>query len=271
MHVNRRRLLSLAIPVLLAALYGGSPALADSSTGVGNVPQGTQSDAAYASSFAANNVTNVFATTQRVSCYRPEVPAPYNDGPNDGYTGESSCPGATTGEDIGTTPYPTQAGSNPGYPAATPMLVKDFSESDIRADPTNPNHLIGSSKWFVSPEGYNHLLGFYESWDGGLTWPVQGHVPGYEGWTDNTDPVGAFDPWGNFYALLLPYEFVYASGGGHVFNNGSKQANPSQPPETISVAVHPAGSTSATAWITTHNGRPDHVFTSKTDNANTPD
>ncbi len=57
-------------------------------------------------------------------------------------------------------------------------------------------HLIGQSKWFVSAEGYNHLLGFYESWDGGATWPVQGHVPGYEGWTDNTDPVGAFDPWG---------------------------------------------------------------------------
>jgi hypothetical protein len=35
--------------------------------------------------------------------------------------------------------------------------------------------------------------------------------------------------------------------------------------------VRPAGSTAAKAWITTHNDRPDHVFTSKTDNANTPD
>src|SRR2546422_2754041 len=90
---------------------------------VGNPPQGTQSDAAYASSFATQHVANKFVTTQQTSCYTPEVP--YNtvsDGPNDGYSGESPCPGATTGEDLG--PYLTQAGSNPGFPAKTPMLVK---------------------------------------------------------------------------------------------------------------------------------------------------
>src|SRR5438034_2083 len=97
--------------------------------------------------------------------------------------------------------------------------------------PNNPLHLSGQSKWFVSAQGYSHLNGFYESWNGGATWPVQGHVPGYEGWTNNTDPVGAFDPWGNFYSLLLPLVFVYSKSGGHVFNNGSKQANPGQPPE----------------------------------------
>jgi hypothetical protein len=155
-----------------------------------------------------------------------------------------------------------------------PLLVKDHSESDLRVDPSNPLHLIGQSKWFVSAEGYNHLLGFYESWDGGVTWPVQGHVPGYEGWTDNTDPVGAFDPWGNFYSLLLPYVFVYNKSGGHVFNNGSKQANPALPPEAISVAVHPAraaGRQSATNWITTHDGHPDFVFTASNADTNTPD
>jgi len=54
-------------------------------------------------------VTNIFATTGRVSCYRPEVSAAtFNDGPNDGYSGESACPGATTGEDTGAgAPYPT--------------------------------------------------------------------------------------------------------------------------------------------------------------------
>jgi hypothetical protein len=57
-----------------------------------------------------------------------------------------AVPGATTGEDTGASaPYPTQAGSNPGYPATGPMLVKDYSESDIRVDPTNPKHLIGST------------------------------------------------------------------------------------------------------------------------------
>lgn len=39
-------------------------------------PQGHQSDAAFAASFAANGVVNVSATTQRVSCYAPENPVP---------------------------------------------------------------------------------------------------------------------------------------------------------------------------------------------------
>jgi hypothetical protein len=225
----------------------------------------TQSDASFAASYAAHAVVNVSATTQRVSCYAPEVPYLTALKAADGYPGggQTLCPGATTGEQ--TSGFATQDVSN------APVLVKDKSESDIRVDPLNPQHLIGQSKWFVSAEGYNHLLGFYESWDGGQTWPVQGHVPGYEGWTDNTDPVGAFDPWGNFYSLLLPYEFVYSKDGGHVFNNGSNQANPTQPPEAISVSVHPAGSTNAQAWIRTHNGHPDFVATAKTDNANTPD
>jgi hypothetical protein len=149
----------------------------------------------------------VFATTQQTSCYTPEVPYAVNDGPNDGYSGESACNGAaTTGEDLG--PYATQSGSNPGYPASTAMLVKDHSESDLRVDPTNPRHLIGTSKWFVSAEGYNHLLGFYESFDGGTTWSVQGHIPGYEGWTDATDPVGAFDSYNNHPDYITTYDSV---------------------------------------------------------------
>ena len=152
----------------------GNPVSGASTTldpGVGNVPQGTQSDAMYASSYGANGVTNRFVTSRQVSCYRPEVPVTANNGPNDGYTGESPCPGANTGEDTGASaPYPTQAGSRAPFPASQPMLVKDHSESDIRVDPTNPNHVIGSTKWFAGPEGYNHLLGFYESWDGGKTW-----------------------------------------------------------------------------------------------------
>ena len=230
--------------------------------GVGNVPQGTQADTAYASSFTSNGVTNVFATTQkaRISCYTPEVPYAQNNGPNDGYSGESPCPGATTGENLG--PYPTQAGSNPCCPATTPMLVKDYSESDIRVDPTNPLHLIGSSKWFVSPEGYNHLLGFYESFDGGLTWPTQGHIPGYEGWTDNTDPVGAFDGFGNYYELILPYQFFYNADGTHNFQiNPNREPNPAHPAEVISVSVRPQGAKTATDWITTHKGHPDYIAT----------
>jgi hypothetical protein len=159
------RFVWLLVPALIALSMVPAPGQA--------VAQVNQSDSAYAGSFVANGVANVFATTQKSSCYTPEVPYFTSDGPNDGYTGMSACNGASnTGEDLG--PYPTQAGSNPGYPASTPMLVKDHSESDIRIDPTNPSHIISSVKWFVSAEGYNHLLGFFESFDGGATWPVQG-------------------------------------------------------------------------------------------------
>jgi hypothetical protein len=261
-----RVLLAILLGLGVAGVAGASSAATGRSSGlaagIGNVPQGTQTDRAYAQSFQRFGVTNVDATTQRVSCYRPEVDASaFDDGPNDGYSGVSACPGATTGEDTGAAgPYTTQVGSNPGYPAGAPQLVKNHSESDIRVDPTNPLHLIGSSKWFVSAEGYNHLLGFYESFDGGTTWPVQGHIPGYEGWTDNTDPVGAFDGFGNYYELLLPYQFFYNADGSHNFTVGkSQEPNPVQPAEVVTVAVRPNGATSATDWKTTVNGHPDFV------------
>ena len=252
----------------------GNPVSGASTTldsGVGNVPQGTQSDAMYASSYGANGVTNRFVTSRQVSCYRPEVPVTANNGPNDGYTGESPCPGANTGEDTGASaPCPTQAGSRAPFPASQPMLVKDHSESDIRVDPTNPNHVIGSTKWFAGPEGYNHLLGFYESWDGGKTWPTMGHIPGYEGFTDNTDPVGAFDSYGNYYQALLPYQFYYSSGGSKKYEPGN-EPNPAIPNEAVSVAVRPHGAISPTSWITTHNGRPDYVFTTDAGLGQEPD
>src|SRR6266700_1208499 len=247
-----RRPLSLAIAVVLATSYGASPRAASVGPGVGNIPQGTQTDDSFRNSFAANHVTNVFATTQQVSCYTPEVPFAVSDGPVDWYTGETPCNGAaTTGEDLG--PYATQQGSNAGFPAAAPVLVNNHSESDIQVDPTNPRHVIGSTKWFASAEGYNHVLGFYESWDGGRTWPVQGHIPGYEGWTDDTDPVGAFDGFGNYYELILPYQFYYNADGSHNFQtNPNKEPNPSVPAEVISVSVRPNGATTATQWFTTH-------------------
>jgi hypothetical protein len=247
------------VPTFMFAHAQGHVAAAG--PGVGNIPQGTQSNSAYANSFTAHSVTNADATTQQTSCYTPEVPYVVNDGPNDGYSGEPACnDAATTGEKLG--PYPTQAGSNPGYPATTPMLVKDHSESDLRVDPTNANHLIGSSKWFVSLEGYNHLLGFYESFDGGTTWSVQGHIPGYEGWTDSTDPVGAFDSYGNYYELILAYQFFYNKDGSHNYTVGtSQEPNPVVPAEVVSVAVRPHGATKATQWTTTHNGQPDYVAT----------
>jgi len=251
--LRRTSLVTLAVVAIVA--FAAVPS-STASPGIGNIPQGTQSDAAYAKS-GKYLVKNVLATNQRASCYTPEGPYFTSLAPANGYDGMTACTGANTGEDLG--PYATQAGSNPGYPAANPMLVKDHSESDIRIDPTNPNHLIGQSKWFVSAEGYNHLLGFYESMDGGATWPVQGHVPGYEGWTDNTDPVGAFDRFGNFYSLILPYQFFYQNDSHSFQVNQNREPNPTLAAEVISAAVRPHGSTNAKQWITTHNGRPDLV------------
>ncbi len=256
--MRRHRLAAIAVPVLLFAYVFASPPAA---AGAGNSPQGTQTDADYAASAANHGITNVFATTLKTSCYTPEAPYFTNLGPNDGYDGMSSCAGAAnTGESLG--PYPSQSGSNPGYPASSPMLVKDHSESDIQVDPTNPRHLIGTVKWFVSAEGYNHLMGFYESFDGGASWPVQGHIPGYEGWTDNTDPVGAFDSYGNFYFLVLPYQFYYNADGTKNYQiNQNKEPNPAVSPEVISVAVRKQGAATASEWLTQHDGHLDYVAT----------
>src|SRR5256885_5431236 len=253
MGLKQPRLLAVGMPFFVVIALALMPVPA----GAGTSRPGVQSDTAYAGSYARAKVSNVSVTSQQVSCYRPEVPF-FTRGTTDGYTGMSRCPasGATTGEDTGAAgPYPTQAGSAAGYPAAGPMLVNDHSESDLRVDPNHPNHVIGSSKWFASAEGYNHVLGFYESLDGGKTWPVQGHVPGYEGFSDDTDPVGAFDGYGNYYSLILPYQFAYfggALGGGSKLFQNSKLPNPAMPPESVSVAVRPAGAKTATDWITTH-------------------
>jgi hypothetical protein len=215
-------------------------------------PQGFQSDSAFAASYAQAGVTAVPATTQRVSCYAPQVFYQGALSPSQGYPdgGSTLCAGAaTTGENVG--PFPTQDIANP------PLRAKDFSESDLRVDPTNAQHLIGLSKWIVNSEGYNHLTGFFESFDGGLTWPQQGHVPGFEGWTDNSDPVGAFDPWGNFYAVVLPYMFTYLPNGEHFFL--SETINRSLPRSGIAVAVRPRRSSVATAWNFTHRSQLDFV------------
>jgi hypothetical protein len=257
-----RHVFLLAAMVLVIGLAAAPAAAAVPARSAAPIPQGTQSDTSYAASFAGNGVTNIDATSGLTSCYRPEVPYSTSLGFN-AYSGMSPCPGDTSGEDSGAAgPYPTQVGSNPGYPAGGPMLVKSRSESDLRVDPTNPRHLIGSSKWFVSAEGYNHLLGFYESFDGGVSWPVQGHIPGYEGWTDNTDPVGAFDGFGNYYSLILPYQFFYNADGTHNFSIGTvREPNPAVPAEVIAVSVRRKGATTARQWITTHAGHPDYVAT----------
>src|SRR5260370_23332168 len=132
-----RFLFSLAIAVLLATSYGDSPRAASVGPGVGNIPQGTQTNDAFRNSFAANHVPNVFATTQQVSCYTPEVPFTVSDGPADWYSGQTPCNGAaTTREDLG--PYTSQQRSNAGFPQTSPRLSHNHPTSHIHVDPPNP-------------------------------------------------------------------------------------------------------------------------------------
>ena len=70
----RFRLPALVFALCLIAAFSTSPAAASAGPGVGTVPQGTQTDTAYANSFKAARVTNVDATTQKTSCFTPEVP-----------------------------------------------------------------------------------------------------------------------------------------------------------------------------------------------------
>jgi BNR repeat-like domain len=74
---------------------------------------------------------------------------------------------------------------------------------------------------------------------------------------------------------VLPYQFYYTETGGHKFDNGSNQTNPTVPPEAVAVAVHPAtqlpGKTAAASWIVTHNGAPDYLMTASNAKTNDPD
>src|SRR6266540_4431588 len=64
---------------MLMRVRGGTAALAAACAGVcvpaaaAAPPQGLQAEATFAASYAQRGVTSVAATTQRVSCYAPEV------------------------------------------------------------------------------------------------------------------------------------------------------------------------------------------------------
>src|SRR5216117_742492 len=112
----------------LALVFAIGPA----ATGAGGP---TQSDAAFEASYAGH-VTNVSATTQATSCYRPEL---YYDGQlpaNAGYPGggSSPCPAVApagapfTGEDRGLH-YDTQDQAGKDNPV---LLVKEIGRASCR-------------------------------------------------------------------------------------------------------------------------------------------
>src|SRR6266850_8542562 len=95
---RRTTLVTLAVVAIVA--LAAVPA-STTSPGIGNLPQGIQSDRSYANSSAKYGVTNVLATTQRTSCFTPEVAFFTSLAPANGYDGMTSCTGANTDEDLG--------------------------------------------------------------------------------------------------------------------------------------------------------------------------
>ncbi len=53
------------------------------------------------------------------------------------------------------------------------------SESWIGVDPTNSNHLVGTSKFFFDPVFYLFHVGSYVSFDGGKSW-TNAVIPGFD-------------------------------------------------------------------------------------------
>jgi len=92
--------------------------------------------------------------------------------------------------------------SHNGVITGASHLVTDFSEVMLAIDPTDPDHLLGSSKFFFDPINYRHYTGVFESYDGGHTWD-QLQPSGLEVYTKTSDPVTTFDDVGNGYFTLL--------------------------------------------------------------------
>ena len=92
--------------------------------------------------------------------------------------------------------------STSGVITGAPYYVNDFSEVMVYLDPTDPNHLLGASKFFYNPVGYDFYTGVFESYDGGLSW-TELQPPGVSGYGLTSDPVTTFDNLGNGYFTLL--------------------------------------------------------------------
>jgi uncharacterized repeat protein (TIGR01451 family) len=89
-----------------------------------------------------------------------------------------------------------------GIITGAPYFVNDFSEVMVYLDPTNPNHLLGASKFFYIPASYLFYTGVFESYDGGLTW-TELQPPGVSTYSLTSDPVTTFDDQGNGFFTLL--------------------------------------------------------------------
>jgi uncharacterized repeat protein (TIGR01451 family) len=92
--------------------------------------------------------------------------------------------------------------SHSGIITGASHFVNDFSECMVYLDLTDPNHLLGSSKFFYDPAQYDFYTGVFESYDGGHAW-TELQPPGVEDYSLTSDPVTTFDHLGNGYFTLL--------------------------------------------------------------------
>ena len=130
-------------------------------------------------------------------------------------------------------------------------------ESWIAVDPTNPNHLVGTSKFFFDPVFYLFHLGSYVSSNGGTSWTNE-VIPGFDcqsapnfSWVDTTDPIHAFDSAGRVFSTLLPFSLTYNSAGNQVWNV--------IPNSAISVVKSNDG---GNTWTMGNQGQPLAIYTS---------
>lgn len=100
-------------------------------------------------------------------------------------------------------PVPTNVQvSRDGPVSGASRPVTDYSEVMLAIDPTDPDHLLGCSKFFFDPAAYKHYTGVFESYDGGRTWSRL-QPDGVEVYAKTSDPVTTFDELGNGYFTLL--------------------------------------------------------------------
>jgi uncharacterized repeat protein (TIGR01451 family) len=92
--------------------------------------------------------------------------------------------------------------SHSGWFTYASHYLNDFSEVMVYLDPTDPDHLLGASKFFYEPANYDFYTGVFESYDGGYTWS-QFQPDGVENYSLTSDPVTTFDDQGNGYFTLL--------------------------------------------------------------------
>ena len=78
-----------------------------------------------------------------------------------------------------------------------------YSEPHIALDPTNPQRLVGASKFFSDNSDYRFRVGVFSSDDGGRTWTEHGVLRGLDAFAITSDPVVAFGPLGDVYVSVI--------------------------------------------------------------------